>query len=178
MFCAAAKKARIKAQMSTDLKAEREAAAAAANLEKRHENWALQRAVLVVEYRRQREYYNRYIPSAEWNGPIPGMAFKLDPQCGVGYYPDDLPLRYYNKETMVQDFQRQVLRLLRQWVLRRHATAAGDTIRGPREEDGEEEAAEVEEEDQEAEDEQPSHYAPRKKEKSKRGKTASWFGAE
>lgn len=174
MFCAAAKKAQIKAQMS-DLKAEREVAAAAANLEKRHENWALQRAVLVVEYRRQRDYYNRYIPSAEWNGPIPGMAFKLDPQCGVGYYPDDLPLRYYNKETTVQDFQQHVLRLLRQWVLRRYATAAGDTTG---EKDGEEEAAQVEEEDQEAKDEQPSHYAPRQKEKSKRGKTASWFGAE
>ena len=40
----------MKAQMSTDLKAEREAAAAAASLERRHENWALQRAVVVVEY--------------------------------------------------------------------------------------------------------------------------------
>lgn len=168
----------MKAQMSTDLKAEREAAAAAANLERRHENWALQRAVLVVEYRRQRDYYNRYIPSAEWNGPIPGMAFKLDPQCGVGYYPDDLPLRYYNKEKTVQDFQQQVLRLLRQWVLRRYAMAAGDTIRGPGEEGEEEEVAEAGEEDEEADGEQPSHYAPRKKVKSKRGKTASWFGAE
>eukprot|EP01043_Picozoa_sp_COSAG02_P106529 COSAG02_NODE_42531_length_383_cov_1.633803_1_plen_59_part_01 len=59
MFRAAAKKARIKAQLSTDLKAEREAAAAAVDLERSHENWAQQRAVLVVEYRRKRDYYSR-----------------------------------------------------------------------------------------------------------------------
>ena len=49
------------------------------------------------------------------------MAFKLDPQFGLGYYPDDLALRYYNKEAATKDLEQKVLQSLRRRVMRRAA---------------------------------------------------------
>jgi hypothetical protein len=107
------------------------------------------------------------------------MAFKLD-AFGLGYYPDDLALRYYDKAVAVQEFQEQSLRYLRQRVLRRAALAAGEERLEPGEEgqDQQEETEGEGEGGEKAEADAAHPYVPRKRVKSKRGKTASWFGAE
>jgi hypothetical protein len=118
---AAAERARAAAQLRTDLAVERAAAAAAAELERKHEGWAEERAKLIATYRRVRDIDQRYIPAKEWAGPIQGMAFKFDEMFGLGYYPDDLALRYYDPMVATQAVQHQVLRSLRQrcarWIV-------------------------------------------------------------
>ena len=49
--------------------------AAAAELERKHEKWAEQRSELISSYRRVRTIGHRYIPAAEWGGPISGLQF-------------------------------------------------------------------------------------------------------